>query len=360
MIKCVKCDSYHCYYNILRRTFACLTALAATLIAFQFFLMNAAIAQSVLNDCDIPFDELPQKSASCKAGVVASGRRCERYSSSQFTEVVSIEARSAHGSWLCTGTLVADDWVLSAAHCFLGDIAAKTQQLDTASNFELSLQLPDSSPSAKVSAENAANLTPEARVRSGDRVVIPGTYSGFQLTKSETPPYFDDLSLIHLTEPYPANSVEPAKLVSDFDPKSTIAGYGYTNADGGAFAKFNLTWPADLSHSGSELSFPTADAMGHRSTFCGGDSGGPVFAGRYRGCRPSDAGGEPRPHLIEGTISYIKRPGKPPEHVSSEEIGRAEECRQAEMDVMQYISGSRKAWICSVTGNQANGCAAAH
>ncbi|TDM96325.1 trypsin-like serine protease, partial [Lactobacillus crispatus] len=132
-------------------------------------------------------------------------------------------------------------------------------------------------------------------------------------------------------------NVQPAALAAQdaFNQLSTIAGYGYSNADGGTLGAFQLAWPVPLTHVGDELRFTAVDDYGNRSTFCQGDSGGPVFADRVRGCRPTDKVAEKRPREIQGTMSYIQRPGKPPEHATSEPEQHAETCRQAEYDVMQ-------------------------
>jgi hypothetical protein len=100
-------------------------------------------------------------------------------------------------------------------------------------------------------------------------------------------------------------------------------------------------------------SIPKAETV--RSGFCSGDSGGPVFAGRYRGCKPSDIVPERRPHLLQGTISYS--------YPTTGEGATGEQrnfsaCRNSDLPmVMQDITmPERHRWICGIAGDNVDGC----
>jgi hypothetical protein len=210
-----------------------------------------------------------------------------------------------------------------------------------------------------VDAKNAKLLSFEQRRRLAKRVVVYGRYLGHDAT----PYYANDLALIHLDAAFPSQAVQPAVMAggddADWKPLTTIAGYGYSDAGGGTFGVFGLTWPPAVSRGNGEMKFSLKDEGEYKSGFCQGDSGGPAFAGRARGCKAEDILPEARPRVLEGIVSYMvaDRPGSSQENLGNRVAASVAKCQKASDMVMQDVTTSdRRQWVCRTSGNAVGGC----
>jgi Trypsin len=306
-------------------------------------------ADSGLTDCQIPFEALKTRSPACQNRVSLAGRRCEQYSPSQFPEVVSINT----GSQLCSGTLISKTWVITAAHCFGGNAPASTQVRLQSGDWTIP---PAALAQTHVYLDNAVTLSNKAdQTRNITKVVGYRNYGGLD----SAPPFVGDIALVELSNPFPDSAVQPATLAQrgDFNQAVTLAGFGYSNADGGTLDQFNVTWPISTGKpsTAGQFSFDPSASKTGKDAFCEGDSGGPVFAGRYRGCKGGDRPPEQRPRLLQGLMSYLA----PGDLVGTGNAAtrHANACMSSNLMAMQDLTNAdTRRWICTTTSNAAGNC----
>lgn len=187
----------------------------------------------------------------------------------EFPNVVGIVLQTSQGEALCTGTLIAQDWVMTAGHCVLPSEAGVGSQAD---------------------------VTAALRVYVGVLSIFPppAGNTGLGAQDSMPDPLFDinalgshDMGLIHLASP--VEGVSPVKL--NFDPSQAQSGLAVTQVGFGETSGGPTGTAGTLYTVGQALVGCASIGLGSASDAnllcynqtngtgkCNGDSGGPSFA----------------------------------------------------------------------------------
>ena len=173
----------------------------------------------------------------------------------KYPFMVSVQWSGNWGGHYCGGSLVREDWVVTAAHCVEGTSP--------------------SSINVKIGLHNV-NGTTGSETRYVDQIIVHPNYSSWSLD--------NDYALIHLSSP---SSFEPIQLVTDdshdVEPvMSTTMGWGATSENGGSsntLLEVGVPIDDDCGYIANEVTnnmICAGDSNGGEDS-CYGDSGGPLI-----------------------------------------------------------------------------------
>ncbi len=204
-----------------------------------------------LSACSPASKNSSELAASADSGIVAG--TVVQASDAVAASTVALYLRSADGEGVCTGTLVASNVVLTAAHCVDGLQAAVVIF--------------------------GTNLDTATEVRNVDAAVVHPSYA----PRAPGTGGWNDLALFRFQGTAPASAKIANILTSAASLKkglkSVAAGFGTTLANGrgqdeGTLRKVTLTLQ-NPAYEKTELLFPLSSTGG---STCHGDSGGPAYA----------------------------------------------------------------------------------
>ncbi len=187
-------------------------------------------------------------------------------SGSVTTEHPAVGLLFYDASWTCTGTQIAADVVLAAAHCaFMAPESGYGVTTETAQDAPRGMMF-------------YPNVDATGRYETTGGIAVDRVYAWKRSVQSADP----DVALFHLAAPrkltrYPAVAAAPPS--SDVAVKAV--GYGCTSTGTGYYVKREraLGWQADLKEAAINYQSGYTNRRAGGATLCPGDSGGPLYDG---------------------------------------------------------------------------------